>query len=101
MGGCGAMCPLRAAVVGTLLKLRPGQVVLDVGSGCGQTAVWLHDWFGARTIGVDFVEKGVLFAREKVASRVPARFCWLDIAATGLSFLPIGLVDVAVAFSVL
>ncbi|OLQ10760.1 hypothetical protein AK812_SmicGene5456 [Symbiodinium microadriaticum] len=30
-GGCGAVCGLRAAVVGHMVQLRPGQLVLDAG----------------------------------------------------------------------
>merc|ERR1712014_566586 len=94
-GGCGVDCPLRAAVLGTLTGLRPGQLVLDVGSGCGLYSEWLYEWFGARSIGLDFVEAAVEFAQKKVASKAPAAFCWLDIARSGLGFIPAGSVDLA------
>lgn len=98
--GCGVMCPLRAAVIGTTVDLRPGQFVLDVGSGCGHFALWYHDWFGAKTLGVDFVESAVAHARKHVASSVPAKFCWLNIA-THLSWVPSRIADLVSAVSVI
>eukprot|EP00927_Polykrikos_kofoidii_P043841 TRINITY_DN37940_c0_g1_i1.p1 TRINITY_DN37940_c0_g1~~TRINITY_DN37940_c0_g1_i1.p1 ORF type:complete len:374 (+),score=16.86 TRINITY_DN37940_c0_g1_i1:45-1166(+) len=100
--GCGVMCPLRAALVGILTGLSPGKLVLDVGSGCGFFAEWLHTWFGAATIGVDFVEQAVQVAKQRTSStKTPAKFCYLDLSWAGLSFLEDASVDVAVAISVL
>lgn len=99
--GCGPICPLRAAVIGSAVDLRPGQLVLDVGSACGHFALWFHEWFGARTLGVDFVDSAVEFAQRKVSSVVPALFCWLDVGTKGLSWVPPRTVDLAVAVSVL
>lgn len=99
--GCKSICPLRAATIGTWTNLQPGQLVLDVGSGCGHYASWLHDWFGARTVGIDFVGAAVNFARQEVAPVVPSQFCWFNVAAEGLGFVPAGSVDLAVAVSVL
>lgn len=98
--GCGIMCPLRAAVIGTAVDLHPGQLVLDVGSGCGHFALWFHEWFGAGTLGVDFVEAAVEHARRHVATAVPSRFCWLNIA-TELGWLPSRTVDLVTAVSVI
>ncbi|CAE7360152.1 unnamed protein product [Symbiodinium natans] len=99
-GGCGAVCALRAAVVGHMVQLRPGQLVLDVGSGCGHFAEWFHDWFGAQTIGVDFQKAGVDYANKHVATSVPAQFCWMDVASQLSSrWLPPRSVDLAIAIS--
>ncbi|CAE7547262.1 unnamed protein product [Symbiodinium microadriaticum] len=101
-GGCGAVCGLRAAVVGHMVQLRPGQLVLDVGSGCGHFAEWFYDWFGAQTIGVDFQKAGVDYANHYVATSVPAQFCWMDVASQLSSrWLPARSVDLAIAISVL
>eukprot|EP00928_Gymnodinium_smaydae_P071336 TRINITY_DN54959_c0_g1_i1.p1 TRINITY_DN54959_c0_g1~~TRINITY_DN54959_c0_g1_i1.p1 ORF type:complete len:507 (-),score=75.61 TRINITY_DN54959_c0_g1_i1:69-1589(-) len=99
--GCDVSCPLRAAVIATTVGLRPGGLVLDVGSGCGHFAVWLHRWFGARTIGVDFVEDAVDFARHVISPNFPASFCWYNVASEGLDFVPARSVDLAMAVSVL
>lgn len=100
-GGCGVMCPLRAAVIGTTVGLGPGQRVLDIGSACGHFAQWFYEWFGASTFGVDFLEQAVQFANVKVAAKRPAKFCWLDIARRGLDWVPKGEFDLATAVSVL
>lgn len=99
--GCKSICPLRAATIGTVTGLAPGQLVLDVGSGCGHYAFWLNSWFGAHTVGVDFVEPAVDFANREVAPTVPSQFCWFNVASEGLSFVPPGSVDLALAVSVL
>merc|ERR1712039_100341 len=95
------MCPLSAAVIGTAVGLRPGQVVLDVGSACGHFAMWFHEWFGASTLGVDFVESAVRYADKTVSSRAPARFCWSDVGTKGLAWVPPRSVHLATAVSVL
>lgn len=43
-GGCDWMCPLRAAIIGDFVGLRPGQLVLDVGAACGHFAEWFYEW---------------------------------------------------------
>lgn len=102
-GGCGVMCPLRAAVVGIAVSLEPGQLVLDVGSACGHMARWLHEWFGARTFGVDFLEEAVAFASSQrpATTTRDTKFCWADIAAGGLAALPPRRFHLAHAISVL
>jgi len=99
--GCGVMCPLRAAVVGSAVGLAPGQRVLDIGSACGHFARWFFEWFGAGTLGVDFLEEAVAFASSSRPSGAPMKFCWLDIAAGGLTWLPERHFDLATAISVL
>lgn len=100
-GGCGVMCPLRAVAIGIATGLQPGETVLDIGSGCGHFALWYHQWFGARVLGLDFAEAGVRFAQEEVTPKVPSQFCWLDIASHRLDFIPARSVDLATAVSVL
>lgn len=104
--GCKEMCPLRAVTVGLAAGLGPGQRVLDIGSGCGHVARWFEDWFGAGTVGLDFVGEAVAHAR-KVAGRdstdapSPRKFCLMDVAVAGLEWLPADFFDLATAISVL
>lgn len=98
--GCGVMCPLRVAVMGSAVALAPGQLVLDIGSACGHAALWYHEWFGARTFGVDFVQEAVAFANGRVATAAPTQFCWFDLASHA-HWLPTGVADLAAAVSVL
>lgn len=100
-GGCGEMCPLRAAVIGTTAGLGPGMQVLDIGSACGHFARWFSEWFGASTFGVDFLEEAVAYANQEVSNIAPAKFCWLDVAKHGLSWVPSQRFDLATAVSVL
>eukprot|EP00747_Dinoflagellata_sp_TGD_P059673 gnl/TRDRNA2_/TRDRNA2_151675_c0_seq2.p1 gnl/TRDRNA2_/TRDRNA2_151675_c0~~gnl/TRDRNA2_/TRDRNA2_151675_c0_seq2.p1 ORF type:complete len:459 (+),score=58.15 gnl/TRDRNA2_/TRDRNA2_151675_c0_seq2:126-1502(+) len=100
-GSGGASIPVHYAAIADTVVLRPGQLVLDVGSGCGHAALWLHRWYGARTIGVDFVEEAVEFARDAVSPAAPASFCWFNVATEGLGFVPAGSIDLATAVSVL
>jgi arsenite methyltransferase len=57
--------------LGELLKLGPGDHVLDVASGRGTSAIELAEWFGCRVTGVDFGEANVAAARE-AARKSPA-----------------------------
>lgn len=99
--GGGIQLPIRAAAVGLLTGLAPGATVLDVGSGCGLYSAWLFDWFGARSIGVDFVGEAVDYAKQLISPRSPATFCWMNVAKAGLGFLEPASVDLAIAMSVL
>ncbi|CAE8615020.1 unnamed protein product [Polarella glacialis] len=98
--GAGVESPLRAATIATAVGLKPGQLVLDVGSGCGNYAQWYYEWFGARTIGLDYTEEAVKFAQESVAGAAPAQFCWMDISRYLGDWLPSRSIDLAVSFGV-
>lgn len=99
--GCGVMCPLRAAAVGLSTGLGFGKRVLDIGSACGHFARWYHTWFGAATLGVDFVERAVNFSEAQRPRGSPMKFCWADVATGGLAWLPERFFDLATAVSVL
>jgi ubiquinone/menaquinone biosynthesis C-methylase UbiE len=53
--------------LGYLLKLRPGQRLLDVASGNGTSAVFLAQRFGCEVVGVDFSQ--ALVARATAAAK--------------------------------
>jgi SAM-dependent methyltransferase len=54
------------------LRLAPGSVALDVGSGEGEYAVELHERFGFRVTGIDPVPRNIAAARSAAAARGPA-----------------------------
>ncbi|CAK9059435.1 unnamed protein product [Durusdinium trenchii] len=93
-------CPLRYAVIGNFVGLAPGDLVLDIGSGCGHMGAWFHDWFGARTIGLDFQPAAVAFAQKYVVPVAPTQFCWMDVASQLGDWLPNRSVKLATAISV-
>jgi cyclopropane-fatty-acyl-phospholipid synthase len=49
------------------LRLRPGETLLDIGSGWGSLACHAARVHGARVVGVTLSERQVVYAREKVA----------------------------------
>ncbi|CAD7961695.1 unnamed protein product [Amoebophrya sp. A25] len=59
------MCMIQA--LGTFLQMRPGDSVFDFGSGCGHKMMWLSQFFGVRTFGVDIVEGAVKFANRYIS----------------------------------
>ena len=54
--------------LGELLELRPGQRVLDVASGTGESAIFLAKRFGCEVCGVDFGADQVAKASERAAA---------------------------------
>ncbi|CAJ1358810.1 unnamed protein product, partial [Effrenium voratum] len=90
-----------AVTIGEFVQLQPGQLVLDVGSGCGHLGAWYFEWFGARTLGLDFLQNGVEFAKQHVTPVAPTQFCWMDVASQLGSWLPDRSVHLATAISVL
>ena len=55
--------------LGELLALRPGELVVDVASGAGTSALVLAEHFGVRVIGVDLSAVNVDRASEEAARR--------------------------------
>lgn len=77
-------------------RLKPGERVLDIGSGVGALAYDMAEHAGAEVTGIELAEKNVNLARERFFhSRV--RFILGDI----FTDLPTGPVDVAVMSNVL
>jgi arsenite methyltransferase len=55
--------------LGELLSLRPGELVVDVASGMGTSALLLAEHVGVRVIGVDLSAVNVARASQEAASR--------------------------------
>ncbi|CAL1163018.1 unnamed protein product [Cladocopium goreaui] len=92
-------CAIRAEVIGSMAALVPGDLVLDVGSACGHMARWFYDWYGAKTLGVDFQPAATAFAEKYVTPFAPAQFCWLDVSSQLGDWLPNRSVKLATAIS--
>lgn len=54
------------------LRLRPGDLLVDLGCGRGGTGLWLARAFSARLVGVDFSEKAIELATERIPEFFPA-----------------------------
>lgn len=65
-----------------MLRLRPDDLLVDLGCGRGGTGLWLARAFSARLIGVDSSPKGI----ELAAERVPEFFPALDPGADRIRF---------------
>jgi SAM-dependent methyltransferase len=65
---------------------RPGEVIVDVGCGCGETTLQLAQAVGplGRVIGVDIAPRSLAAARERAAGLSQARFVEADAAALDL-----------------
>jgi SAM-dependent methyltransferase len=52
------------------LDLRPGESVIDVGCGCGEVLIRLHECFGIEGIGVDVSSDHIDEAKRRAEGRV-------------------------------
>nr|HMN55500.1 cyclopropane-fatty-acyl-phospholipid synthase family protein [Sphingopyxis sp.] len=59
----------KMAHIAAKLDLRPGMTVLDIGSGWGGLAFYLHDRFGVEVTGITLSEEQLRFARAEAARR--------------------------------
>ena len=62
----------------------PGDIVLDVGSGCGHLGQWLHTYYGVRVLGIDITAEAVDYANAN--SRGGNKYCVGD--AANLNWIP-------------
>eukprot|EP00929_Paragymnodinium_shiwhaense_P096721 TRINITY_DN58414_c0_g1_i2.p1 TRINITY_DN58414_c0_g1~~TRINITY_DN58414_c0_g1_i2.p1 ORF type:complete len:446 (+),score=78.68 TRINITY_DN58414_c0_g1_i2:102-1439(+) len=73
--------------VGQLMDFRPGQLVLDWGSGCGHKLSWAKMFFDVDGLGVELVDSAVAWAKEHSLGH----FCQAD--GRNLSWVPDGVFD--------
>mmetsp|Transcript_71504 Transcript_71504/g.202814 ORF Transcript_71504/g.202814 Transcript_71504/m.202814 type:complete len:214 (+) Transcript_71504:1-642(+) len=81
--------------VAHLLGFRPGQLVLDWGSGCGHKLTWAAQLFGVDGLGIDNVAGSVTWAREHGLGH----FCEAD--GRFLSWLPDDFFDAVISYAAL
>ena len=53
-------------VIGSLLKMHPGDLVLDWGAGCGYHAYWFSKFYGVDVFAIDATETSAEWARQHV-----------------------------------
>ena len=75
--------------------VRPGDKILDWGSGCGHQGAWLEAFYGARVFGIDITKEGVDWANKHTFGK----YCTAD--GSDLSFIEDGFFDGVFALGVL
>ncbi|CAD7945011.1 unnamed protein product [Amoebophrya sp. A25] len=50
--------------IGVRLNMRPGERVLDYGTGCGHMLTWFSKFFGVRGLGVDILHPAITWAKQ-------------------------------------
>lgn len=78
-----------------LAYLRPGDLVLDWGSGCGHKLSWANRLFGVEGLGVELVKATAAWARRHSAGT----HCHAD--GRDLSWIPSGSFDAVISFAAL
>jgi len=81
--------------VGNLLGFRPGNLVLDWGSGCGHKLSWAKMLFDVNGLGLDVEAGAVDWARSHSAGK----FCHAD--GRDLKWIPDGMFDFVISYAAL
>jgi cyclopropane fatty-acyl-phospholipid synthase-like methyltransferase len=67
--------------------MRPGDKVLDIGSGCGHKLTMLTEWFGVQGYGVEYTPANVDYSSVVAqTNKLPLQYCLAN--AKNLGFLP-------------
>lgn len=83
------------------LRLRPDELLVDLGCGRGGTGLWLARAFSARLIGLDFSPKAIELAAGRIAEFLPADRASFRIATFEDTGLPDGCADGVVSMDAL
>ena len=88
-GNAGFTTQAQADVIADLLALRPGELLLDVGSGAGWPGLYLAKKTGCRVVLCDLTLPGMKQARRRaVADAAAARTSAVVASARQLPFRP-------------
>ncbi|CAE8733072.1 unnamed protein product [Polarella glacialis] len=79
--------------VGHLMNFRPGQLVLDWGSGCGHKLSWAKMLFDVNGLGLDIMGPAVAWAKDHSAGK----FCHAD--GRDLSWVPDNMFDHVISYA--
>ena len=86
----------QAEALGALLELRPGQVLLDIGAGCGWPGLHLANRHGCAVVSLDPVAEGIsVAARRALADGIADRGWAIRANADPLPLRP-GSVDAVI-----
>ena len=83
------------ATIGKYLKMKPNDLVLDWGAGCGHKLAWMSHWFGVHGFGLDLSSTAAGWAKNHSQSMV--NYCVGD--ATNLSYIPPNTFDFAISYA--
>jgi cyclopropane fatty-acyl-phospholipid synthase-like methyltransferase len=67
-GATGYTTREQADELGRLLELGPGNVLLDIGAGCGWPGLYLATTFGCSVISADPIMEGASAAQDRIGS---------------------------------
>lgn len=57
-------------------RIKPGEQILDVGCGCGESAAYICEQYQAKVIGIDMNNRSIREAKERYSEAV---FQWADV----------------------
>ncbi len=80
---------VQADEIGVALDLRPGQLLLDLGAGCGWPGLYLAEKYGCALISLDPVVEGARAAHRRTAADGMSDRSWPVLAsADAIPFRP-------------
>lgn len=82
------------STIAKLVRLKPNDIVLDWGSGCGTMLNYFHLQYNTTGVGLDITEGAVKFAWSHSQPR--QTFCWMD--GSDMSLFPSSTFDAVVSW---